>query len=106
MWPLQLLIALSGVALTVVTLGQNPEQIFTNPPPLPDKGMFTLLSIYEQPCAHILWCDISLMQNSYVRGIYKFLLQLVTLLDSYGVNVISSNIVHYKNISNNISHCH
>ena len=71
MWPLRLLVALSGLVMTVV-LGQFPNQEFTDPPPLPEKGMFLLSSIHEQPCAHILWCNLPLIQNSYVRGIYKF----------------------------------
>ena len=39
MWPIQLLVALSGLGVIIV-LGQNPEQTFADPPPLPKKGSF------------------------------------------------------------------
>ena len=45
MWPLQLLVALSGLAVTVV-LSQSPEQNFADPPPLPEKGTFIFASMH------------------------------------------------------------
>ena len=41
MWPVQLLVALSGLAVIVV-LGQT-QYDFANPPPLPEKGTCTFL---------------------------------------------------------------
>ena len=54
MWPLHLLVALSGLAMTVV-LGQSLEQNLADPPPLPEKGMFLLLSIYMSNLALTLF---------------------------------------------------
>ena len=56
MVPLQLLVALSGLAVTIV-LGQNSEEDFANPPPLPEKGTFLFASLHELFCTHILWRD-------------------------------------------------
>ena len=42
MWSLQLLAALSGLAVIVV-LGQHSELNFADPPPLPEKGSTTFL---------------------------------------------------------------
>ena len=44
---LQLFVALFGLAVIVV-FGQtlNPKQDFANPPPLPEKGTFLLLSMH------------------------------------------------------------
>ena len=67
MWPLHLLVALSGFAVTVV-LGQNPEQDFADPPPLPEKGMFlSVTCMHQQYLAHTFLCDSPLVQNAYTQ---------------------------------------
>ena len=45
MWPLQLHFALLGLAM-IADFGQTAEQSFTNPPPLPEKGMFLFTFCY------------------------------------------------------------
>ena len=82
----------------IVVLGQYPDQNFTDPPPLPEKGMFLLSGMYEEHCAHIVWCDLPLIQNSKVCGIYKFHLQLPCWIHNYSVSINSPKIVPYKNI--------
>ena len=52
MLPLQLLVILSGLAVTVV-LGEKYYYDFADPPPLPAKGIFLLAGTHEQSCAHI-----------------------------------------------------
>ena len=64
MSPLQLLVALSGLAVIVV-LGQS-EYDFADPPPLPEKGTIAM-SIYSNMLAsqisrtHIHLCDPPLL---------------------------------------------
>ena len=53
---LQLFVALSGLAVTVV-LSQSDQYAFGNPPPLPTTGTFLFASMHEQSYTHILWCD-------------------------------------------------
>ena len=53
MSPLQLLVILSGLAVTVV-LGEKSYYDVADPPPLPAKGIFLLASTHEQSCAHII----------------------------------------------------
>ena len=47
MSPLQLFVALSGLAVTIV-FSQSCPTAFANPPPLPETGTFVLVSIHEQ----------------------------------------------------------
>ena len=65
MSPLHLLVALLGVAVTIV-LGQDPYN-FANPPPLPEKGTLLFASLHEQSRTHILRGDPPLVQNAYRR---------------------------------------
>ena len=60
---LQLFVALSGLAVTVV-LSQLDENAFGDPPSLPTKGTVLLASMHEQSYTHILWCDPPLVQNT------------------------------------------
>ena len=46
MWPLQLLVALSGLAVTVV-LGQTQHN-FADPPPLPETGILLWATCMHQ----------------------------------------------------------
>ena len=58
---LQLLVALSGLAVTVV-LSQWCPVPFGNPPSLPTTGTFLFASMHEQSYSHIFWCDSPLVQ--------------------------------------------
>ena len=66
MSPLYLLVALSGVTVSIV-LGQDQND-FANPPPLPEKGTLLFPSLHEQSRTHILWGDPPLVQNAYMQA--------------------------------------
>ena len=104
MVPLKLLVALSGFAVIVV-LGQNPEQDFAEPPPLPKKGTFLFSSIHEQSFANILCCDLPSIQR-HIPSTCKFLLHLPYISSIHIVYNNSSKIVGYKDIFTNLDHGH
>ena len=77
MSPLQLLVALSGLSVTIVT-GQYSYYDFADPPPLPAKGTFLLACMHKQSftlfsCVPISW------YKKHIPGMYTFLYSCHTL---------------------------
>ena len=102
MSPLQLLVALSGLSVTIVT-GQYSYYDFADPPPLPAKGTFLLASMHKQSCTLFSCLPIS-WYKKHIPGMYTFLLQFSYFSLLHIVNIDSSKISGYNDTPNNLNH--
>ena len=98
---LQLFVALSGLAVTVVL---SQLVAFGNPPPLPTTGTFLIAGMHEQSYTHVLWCDLPLIQKRvHIISFHSY--HTVPCLN-HVLCIGSSNFDGQRGTANNLNHGH